>query len=182
MYVFRHNRCSVNMWVNNQIIKQLSFLKLHDYVSWPGVACLVHYADVNPVSQNQWSRPFSCVCAQLCPTLCNSTDYSSSGSSVHRISQARIPEWVAISSSRGSSRPMDQICVSGISCIADRFFFFTISPTWEGTPSTMRLHLSFLGVMHVGSISWTTTNSGGRAWHHPHRDHGHEAEVFREKV
>ena len=180
MYVFQHNRCSVDMWVNNQIIKQLSFLKLHNYVSWPDVARLVHYADINPVSQNQRSRPFSCVHTQSCPTLCNSTDYSSSGSSVHRIFQARILEWVAISSSRGSSRPMDQTCVSGIFCIADRFFI--IRATWEGTRSTMRLYLSFLGMMYVESISWITTNSGGRAWHHPHRDHGHEAEVYREKV
>ena len=36
-------------------------------------------------------------------------------SSVHGISQARILEWVAISSSRGSSRPRDRICTS---CIA----------------------------------------------------------------
>ena len=30
-----------------------------------------------------------CVCAQLCPTLCNSKDCSPPGSSVHGISQAR---------------------------------------------------------------------------------------------
>ena len=34
-------------------------------------------------------------------------DCSLPGSSVHDISQARILEWVAISSSRGSSRPRD---------------------------------------------------------------------------
>ena len=39
--------------------------------------------------------------AQLCPTLCNPTDYSLPGSSVHRIFQARVLEWVAISFSRG---------------------------------------------------------------------------------
>ena len=33
---------------------------------------------------------------QLCPTLCNSMDYSLPGSSVHGIFQARILEWVAI--------------------------------------------------------------------------------------
>ena len=32
--------------------------------------------------------------AQLCPTLCDPMDYSSSGSSVHGILQARIVEWV----------------------------------------------------------------------------------------
>ena len=35
-------------------------------------------------------------------------DWSRPGSSVHRIFQARILEWVAISSSRGSSQPRDQ--------------------------------------------------------------------------
>ena len=39
--------------------------------------------------------------AQLCPTLCDPMDYSSSGSSVHGILQARIVEWVAMPSSRG---------------------------------------------------------------------------------
>ena len=34
------------------------------------------------------------------------------------ILQARILEWVAISSSKGSSRPRDGTCVSGISCIS----------------------------------------------------------------
>ena len=41
-------------------------------------------------------------CAQLCPTPCNPMDCSLPGSSVHGIFQARIQEWVAISSSRGS--------------------------------------------------------------------------------
>ena len=35
-------------------------------------------------------------------------DCSPSGSSVHGISQARVLKWVAISFSRGSSRPRDQ--------------------------------------------------------------------------
>ena len=46
--------------------------------------------------------------AQLCPTLCDPTDCSPPGSSVHGILQARMPEWVAISFSRGSSQPRDQ--------------------------------------------------------------------------
>ena len=36
-------------------------------------------------------------------TLCDSVDYSPSGSSVHGILQARILEWVAMRSFRGSS-------------------------------------------------------------------------------
>ena len=44
-------------------------------------------------------------------------DCSLPGSSVHGILQARIPEWVAISFSRGSSRPRDQTWVSGVSWV-----------------------------------------------------------------
>ena len=40
---------------------------------------------------------------QLGPTLCYSMDYSPPDSSVHGILQARITEWVAMPSSRGSS-------------------------------------------------------------------------------
>ena len=56
---------------------------------------------------------------QSCLTLCNSMDYSPSGSSAHRILQARIPEWVAIPFSRRSSQPRDRTLVS---CIAGTFF------------------------------------------------------------
>ena len=48
----------------------------------------------------------ACICAwslQSCPTLCNSMDCNPLGSSVPGILQARILEWVAISSSKGSS-------------------------------------------------------------------------------
>ena len=48
------------------------------------------------------------------------------GFSVHGISQARILEWVAISSFRESSQPRDQ---TQVSCIAGRFFL--TSATWE---------------------------------------------------
>ena len=60
---------------------------------------------------------FVCVCAQSCLILCNPTDYSLPSSSVHGISQARTLEWVAISSSRGSSQPKDQTHISCIFCI-----------------------------------------------------------------
>ena len=66
---------------------------------------------------------------QSCLTLYNPTDSSPPGSSVHKILQARILEWVALPSSRGSSRPRDQSCVSCVSRIAGRFF--THKATWE---------------------------------------------------
>ena len=56
---------------------------------------------------------------QSCPTLCDPMDRSPTGSSVHGILQARILEWVAMPSSRGSSQSRDWICES---CIAGGFF------------------------------------------------------------
>ena len=53
---------------------------------------------------------------QVVSDYCDSMDCNPPCSSVHRISQARILEQVAISYSRGSSKPRDRICVS---CIAD---------------------------------------------------------------
>ena len=43
-------------------------------------------------------------------------DCNPPGSSVHEILQARILEWVAISSSRGTSQPRDWTCISHVSC------------------------------------------------------------------
>ena len=60
-----------------------------------------------------------CLVTQSCPTLYDPMDYSPSGSSVHGILQARVLEWVAMPSSRGSSQPRDQTQVSHIT---GRFF------------------------------------------------------------
>ena len=78
-----------------------------------------------------------CVCAyvcartcalitQLCLTLCDTMDCSLPGSSVHRILQARILQFIAIPFSSRSSQTRDRTWVS---CIAGRFF--TIRATRE---------------------------------------------------
>ena len=57
-----------------------------------------------------------CICVHAqsfsCVTLCNLIDCSPLDSAVHGLLQAKIVEWVAISSSRGSSWPRDQTHVS----------------------------------------------------------------------
>ena len=58
-----------------------------------------------------------------CWTLYNPRDCSPPGSSVLGVSQARILERVAISSSRGSSRSRDQTCNSCISCIGRQILY-----------------------------------------------------------
>ena len=53
-----------------------------------------------------------CFVGSVCLTLCGPADCSPPSSSVHGIFQAKIPEWVVISSSRGSSQPRDRTWVS----------------------------------------------------------------------
>ena len=53
---------------------------------------------------------------------CHPMDCSPPGSSVHGILQARILEWGDMPSSKESSWPRDQTCISSISCIAGGLF------------------------------------------------------------
>ena len=55
-----------------------------------------------------------CLVAQSCPSLCNPMDCSLPGSSIHRISQARIMEWIAISFFRSPALHRDRMYVSCI--------------------------------------------------------------------
>ena len=60
-----------------------------------------------------------CLVAPSCPTLCDPMDCTLPGSCIHGDSPARILEWVAMPSPRGSSQPRDRIQVSRI---AGKFF------------------------------------------------------------
>ena len=62
-----------------------------------------------------------CSLTQSHPTLCSPP--WTRGSSVHGILQARILEWVAISSSRGSSQTRNRTHVSYISCIGRQILY-----------------------------------------------------------
>ena len=65
---------------------------------------------------------------QSCLTLCDPVDYSPPGSSVHGILQARILEWVAMPSPRGSSLCRDPTCISYVYPeLAGVFFFFFLT-------------------------------------------------------
>ena len=88
---------------------------------------LLHFSQYSPAqsSFNVFYLKFFVLSAQLlqsCLTFCDPMDHSPPGSSVCGISQARRLEWIAIPSSRASSRPRDQTHVSCIFCIAGRFF------------------------------------------------------------
>ena len=81
-------------------------------------------------SQTQTLKPhlYSHVCLhayllQSCLILCNPMECSLPGSYVCRILQARILEWVAVPSSRGSSWPRNRTCVSYVSYIDRQDFY-----------------------------------------------------------
>ena len=96
-----------------------------------GLDSIINSMDMNEQTpgdnEGQWS--LSAKSLQSCPTLWDPMDCSLPGSSVSGILQARVLEWVAISSSRGSSWPRDWTLVSYVSCIGRQVF--TTSTTWE---------------------------------------------------
>ena len=74
--------------------------------------------------ENQWTSE----AAQSCLTLCDPMDCSLPASSIHRIFQARVLEWVVISFSRGSPQPRDQ---TQVSCLPGRHFtIWTTREAW----------------------------------------------------
>ena len=79
------------------------------------------------LDKNFSSVQFSSV-AQSCPSLWDPMDCSLPHFSIHGIFQARVLEWVAISSSRGSSWPRARTWVS---CIVGRHCGFTVWATTE---------------------------------------------------
>ena len=87
---------------------------------------------------------------QSCPSLCDPTDCSPTGSTVHGILQGRILEWVAMPFSRGSSE-------TWVSCIAGRFSI--IRATREAQLSSVqslsraRLFATLWTVAHQASLS-----------------------------
>ena len=66
------------------------------------------------LSTTDWNKRICCCLVSCIWLFCDPRDCSLPGSSVHGVLQARILEWVAISSSRGSPRPRDRTCVSCI--------------------------------------------------------------------
>ena len=98
--------------------------------------------------------------AQSCLTLSNPTDCCPHGSSVHGILQARILEWVVISSSRGTSQPRDW---TQVSYLIGRFFTVWVTREawllqlyytfWYWEVWCLQF-LSFLGLLELIEVSW----------------------------
>ena len=68
-----------------------------------------------------------CLVSKSCPTLCDSMECSSPGSSVHVISQTRMLLWVAISFSKGSSWSRDR---TQVSCFGRQILYHWAPGPW----------------------------------------------------
>ena len=105
-----------------------------------------------------------CMSAQLCLTLHDPLDSSPPGSSVHRILQVRTLEWIAVSSSTGSSPPRDQTLISCISCIGRRILYHWATREaiyrWLGVLSSLVTGLN--GEEHAGLFSIPRVPSSAR--------------------
>ena len=93
-------------------------------------AQLSDWTELNPFQVNfcKWRKIVVSLLSRI-QLFCGSMDCSLPGSSVHRISQSRILEWVAISFSKWSSQPRDQ--------------------TW----------ISCTGKCHLGSLQWGSVSA-----------------------
>ena len=131
-----------------------------DYENWNIKSFILNFERlmINWASHSSVGKKFTCNAgesesevAQLCPTLCNPMDCSLSGVSVHGIFQARVLDWVAISFSRGSSRPRDW---THVSCIAGRCFYpLSHQGINAGDPSSI-LGLEKGKATHSSILAW----------------------------
>ena len=110
-------------WIPKSTDAQVHFIKSHSTVSPPYLQ--VPYQCIQSTSTNNIQVLSRSV---MSDSFSTPKDCSSTGSSVQGIFQARILEWVIISSSRGSSQPGDQTHISGISCIGRWILYH-----WEKT-------------------------------------------------
>ena len=116
--------CNMVTWkIYCKIITLVSLVNVHPLISYIFFPFVMRTFTIYSLCAcNCHAQSLSCV--QL---FCDPMDCSLPGSSVYGIPQAKILEWVAISSSRGSSQPRDQIHVSCITWTG-RWVPFTTVP------------------------------------------------------
>jgi len=137
------------------LLSPLTFVLLRTYYCW-------YYSNVflifYKILKNLLEKAVQGLCsvAQSSLTLCNPLDYSLPGSFVHGLFQAGILEWVAISSSSGSSWPRDQTCVSLVSCIGRQILY-----PWATWEAQFRAYLLISGCV---LFPWCMSSFPNQTW------------------
>ena len=102
---------------------------------------------------------FCCLVTKLCLTLCDSTDCSLPGFSVHGISQARTLEWVAVSFSRALTdsgiEPTSPALAGG---------FFTAKPPgkpkkYKGKANSLQTRNALIRDCNTLKLFWNLSNN-----------------------
>ena len=136
-------------WVSPISFQLFGFVLLH-LKSYQGIESLGNRA------RKEHGYNYSYVCAlfshSLCLTLCDPMDGNPQDILSMGILQARILEWVAMSSSRGSSQPRNR---TQVSCIAGGFF-----PIWE-TRDALNILLETFGISWI-SLEHMLVDTGYR--------------------
>ena len=124
-------------WIEDLCNSRHLFISLLDFSSWVScgyfkfakaktkfIICSLTFSHIPTFLNSSLSSWWGMWYAQSCPSPCGPIDCSPSGSSVHGFFQARILEWVAIFSSKGSSQPRDQCRdFSYVSCIGRQILY-----------------------------------------------------------
>ena len=103
----------------------------------------------------------SVVCVLSRVGLCDPMECNLPGSCVHGISQARILEWVAISSSRGYSWPRDQ---THISCIGRRILYHRAPREAQKGWTTWSLRFFLAALFHGPLKVQSPKTQGWASW------------------
>ena len=141
-----------NIWVFSNESALLSSVTLVNYLPSLHLGCFL-------VFDYEWYNSvylIGCVCAcsviKSCPAFCDPMDCSLPGSSVHGICQARTLEWVAISSTRGSSQPRDLTRVSSIGRQILYHWTSWEAPHWVA----VLIKWDFMCKVPIQCISWSS--------------------------
>ena len=101
LYIFANVCCSLSFWWYTTVLIDVRLHIIVDLIFISMMVSDVWNAFLYPPSL--WAICCCCLVTKSRPTLCDPMDGSMLGSSVHGISKARKPEWVAIYFSRGPS-------------------------------------------------------------------------------
>ena len=98
VYIYTHTHIYTMEYYSARTKNAMPFV-----ATWMGIEIII-LSEVNETEKTRYHMISLKVSKDaVCPTLCDPMDFSLPGSSVHGICQARVLEWVAISSRRNGS-------------------------------------------------------------------------------